>query len=70
MLAMLKAADMNTLVQGCQLYITFSFGKASLVEVTDISGNTKWGKYHCTIDLLSGISCMTTEIFVFICKTD
>jgi len=32
------------------------------------SGNTKGGRYHCTIDLLFdwfGISCMTTDIFCF-----
>jgi hypothetical protein len=32
------------------------------------SGNTKGGKYHCTIDLLSDwfvISCMTTDNFCF-----
>jgi hypothetical protein len=31
------------------------------------------GKYHCTVDLLFvwfGISCMTTDNFVFIFKTD
>ncbi len=31
------------------------------------------GKYHCTVDLLFdwfGISCMTTDNFLFICKTD
>jgi hypothetical protein len=31
-------------------------------------GNTKGGKYHCTIDLLFdwfGISCMTTDNFCF-----
>ncbi len=31
------------------------------------------GKYHCTVDRLFdwfGIKHMTTEIFVFICKTD
>jgi hypothetical protein len=30
----------------------------------DVAGNTKGGKYHCTIDLLFdwfGISCMTTD---------
>jgi hypothetical protein len=37
------------------------------------AGNTKGGKYHCTIDLLLdrfGISCMITDNFCFICKTD
>jgi len=32
------------------------------------AGNTKDGKYHCTIDLLFdwlGIGCMTTENFCF-----
>jgi hypothetical protein len=32
------------------------------------TGNTKGGKYHCTIDLLFdrfGISCMTTEVFCY-----
>ncbi len=32
------------------------------------AGNTKDGKYHCTIDLLFdwfGISCMTTDNFCF-----
>ncbi len=31
-------------------------------------GNTKGGKYHCTVDLLFdwfGISCMTTDNFCF-----
>jgi hypothetical protein len=27
-------------------------------------GNTKGGKYHSTIDLLFGISCMTTAFLV------
>jgi hypothetical protein len=34
----------------------------------DEAGNTKGGKYHCTVDLLFdwfGISCMTTDSFCF-----
>ncbi len=34
----------------------------------DTTGNTKGGKYHCTIDLLFdwfGIRCMTTDNFCF-----
>jgi hypothetical protein len=44
----------------------------SIVAVTtfvaSMSGNTKGGKYHCTIDLLFdwfGISSMTTDNFCF-----
>jgi hypothetical protein len=34
-----------------------------------VAGNTKMGKYHCTVDLLFdwfGISCMTTDKFLFL----
>jgi hypothetical protein len=45
-------------------------GKRSRVNILsmDKPGNTKGGKYHCTIDLLFdwfGISCMTTDNFCF-----
>ncbi len=39
-----------------------------LVEGREGAGNTKRGKYHCTVDLLFdwfGISCMTTDNFNF-----
>ncbi len=41
--------------------------------LTFIAGNTKRGKYHCTIDLLFdwfGISCWPLTIIVSICKID
>ncbi len=39
-----------------------------LVPVNEYTGNTKGGKYHCTVDLRFdrfGISCMTTDSFYF-----
>ncbi len=40
----------------------------NLSKVYLVSGNSKRGKYHCTVDLLFdwfGISCMTTDNFCF-----
>ncbi len=40
----------------------------SIKALRHIPGNTKGGKYQCTIDLLFdwfGISCMTTDNFCF-----
>ncbi len=37
-------------------------------KISTFPGNTKRGKYHCTIDLLFdwfGISCMATDNFCF-----
>jgi hypothetical protein len=42
--------------------------RATTFRLYGIPGNTKRGKYHCTIDLLFdwfGISCMTTANFCF-----
>jgi hypothetical protein len=58
--------------------IQLSFGKNTRLinlrsRVRIQTGNTKGGKYHFTSDLLFDwfvISCVTTDNFVFICKTD
>ncbi len=46
----------------------FTHGNAALITAWPQTGNTKGGKYHCTVDLLFdwfGIICMTTDNFCF-----
>ncbi len=50
-------------------YKGLSWTNASETYVPRVSaGKTKGGKYHCTVDLFDwfGISCMTTEFFLFL----
>ncbi len=52
----------------CCSIVGFAHEYQTRLEMTDSAGNTKGGKYHCTIDLLFdwfGISCMTTDNFCF-----
>ncbi len=50
------------------LSLTSLRGRSDLFLWTTQPGNTKGGKYHCTIDLLFdwfGFSCLTTDTFCF-----